>query len=213
MRMGVIIAGLLVAVGLAGPAAAQQVIDEPGRIAHAAAETSFPVQLGSFRRTSVVRYDPRGADMSASYGLNQGGDRMVITVYLYPPTQAGRDQQACRSEFDGALQAIHSQQRGARIVERTAVPSVAGRPNGFARAATLGFTANFSGEVQDVHSGLYLYCFVGADSWMVKYRVTYNASFENAAGLIDWFVRTGPWPGREPADSIAARSAVASPRA
>ena len=189
------------------PAAAQQRIDRPGTIDHVAADAHFPEQVGEFRRSTALQYDQRGDDMSASYVLAHGDDRLVVTVYVYPavrtetgpgPAPSGEAARAalCRREFAGVGEAIETQPqyRGARRLEQGAAPAIEGVGADFALRSVHSFTAAFLGRDQEIRSETDLYCFVGG-RWLVKYRASSSAGFD-VGPAIETFIRTGPWPGR-----------------
>src|SRR5688572_18952660 len=84
MKLYVWIAATLLA-ALATPAAAQpRDIDRPGTVSHAASAAHFPERVGELRRSNVTQYDAAASNVSASYNLVRGGDRLLITVYVYP---------------------------------------------------------------------------------------------------------------------------------
>lgn len=207
MTLMIRIAAALLAAPVA-PAAAQQSIEAPGTVAHAAAATGFPERVGEFRRTSVTRFDEAGRDISASYNWYPPGGRVLATVYIYPAPPASPDARAgqCRAHFEQVQQAVTSHAEDARVVERGVAPAMAGAEPGLGHRSVLRFRTMFGSDLQDVHSEARLYCYVGGD-WMVKYRATWNASLDIADAL-DAFVRAGPWPGRHVADpaEVAAAS-------
>jgi hypothetical protein len=185
-------------------AAAQQRIDRPGTIAHAAADAHFPERVGEFRRGNVHQYDEAGRDISATYNLVRPTGRIVLSIYIYPASRLGQTDGAeqsrvalCGREFDGVRGAIEAQNAGALKLHQGTAPPVAGIEPGLSHRAVYRFTAPFDGERQEVRSEADLYCFVGSD-WLVKYRITAPAGLDIDADL-DRFIRTGPWPGRPPA--------------
>ena len=216
MNLRYVIAAAWIALSLA-PAAAQQRIDRPGTVDHPSAGAHFPEQVGLFRRSSVVQYDPAGTDVSASYELSHGGDRLVVTVYVYPaahleagPARSGDAARAtaCRREIASVGQVIETQPQyhGARQLEEGAAPVVSDVAGALSLRTVHSFTASFFGSEREVRSETDLYCFVG-DRWLVKYRASSNAGFDVSAA-IESFIRSGPWPGRnappEP-DRVATR--------
>lgn len=204
MRIGFL--GLAAALLLAAPAAAQRRIDDAGPVRHRAADAVFAPQVGEFRRTSTVSYRPDDSDMSASYVLARGGDRLLITVYIYPaggvavgPTSVESAEAArallCRSEFEGVGQAVAQAHRGAEAVESGPAPAPQGLPPAFAHRSVYRLTTEFFGQRQPVRSEARLYCYVGG-RWLVKYRATSNESFAGASMELERFIALGPWPGR-----------------
>ena len=207
------IAAAALAFGLGSAASAQpRSIDQPGDVAHPTAGTHFPEQVGEFVRSDVMQYDEVGTDVSASYNLVRGGDRLLISVYVYPaPTlrsAPGSERTAdvaranmCRQEMTSVGQVIenHPQYSGARRLEDGVAPAMEGVGPGLNLRSVHSFTGPFSGREQTVRSETDLYCFVG-DRWLVKYRASSNAGFD-ASEAIETFIRNGPWPGRSPAPS------------
>lgn len=184
-------------------AAAQERIDRRGTVAHAPAGTGFAERVGDFRRTSVVRFDPEGENLSAGYSLDRPEGRVALTVYIYPsPRAAGGSgaaaarTTACAREFADVRQAI-------AIHHGELAPADAGAPEGLpgteaalSHRAAFRFRTEFDGRMQEVRSEARLYCYV-AGRWQVKYRVTAPTGVR-AEAEIDAFVRHGPWPGRTP---------------
>jgi hypothetical protein len=205
-------AGALLAV--AAPAAAQQDIQRPGTNFHDAAGAAFPEQVGDFRRVRVTQFDEAGRDISATYRLERPAGTMVMTVYIYPatPAAAGGRTQSCDREFEEVRQAIREQYKDAELTEDGAAPAVDGVAGPLGRRSVYRLVAPFAGEAQPVRSEVDLYCYVGGD-WLVKYRATSPAALD-AAGAVEQFIRSGPWPGRgapvDPKD-VAALPAFASP--
>ena len=197
MRIRIPIAAALLALALA-PALAQGPVETPGPVAHRAAGAVFPERVANFRRTNVYQYDSAGEDMSASYILARGSDRVLVTVYLYPASRLGPGDRTelCRREFGNVTQAILTGYREPQRQPDAAAPAVEGVEPALSHRAAYTMTAPFMGAEQPVRSEAYLYCYVGGD-WLVKYRATSHAAFD-AAGEIERFIGTGPWPGRPP---------------
>ena len=187
---------------LAAPAGAQGPIDTPGTVTHRPAGAHFPERIGEFQRQSVRQYDPAGEDISASYWLVRGDDRLLVTVYVYPSERVrmpGSREARCRSEFDGVGAAVVQHNATARELAAAAAPAVEGVAPRLAHRSAYAMEAQFDGRLQPVRSEAYLYCFVGG-RWQVKYRATSTAGFDTSAE-IERLIRTGPWPGRAaPAD-------------
>jgi len=209
MKAMVPIAAALLAAPLAA-ATAQQRIDTPGTVDHAAARTGFPERVGDFRRANVTRYDAEGRDISASYNLVRPEGRLLISVYVYPAPsvaaapgakETGEVARAtlCARDFEAAEQAIVRHNQGARLIERGSPPAVPGTEPRLGHRSVYEFRTRFDSGVQDVRSEARLYCYVGGD-WQVKYRITAPVAVD-ARAAIDAFVRAGPWPGRAPPPS------------
>jgi hypothetical protein len=178
------------------PAAAQKPLDQPGTVSHRRAEAHFVERVGEFRRTSVVQYDEDGHDISASYELVRGDGRLVLTVYVYPATEAAETARPtlCNQEFNNVRQVIGQQYGGATMTEEGPAPAMTGIEAGLSHRSVYRLRAPFAGEVRDLRSEVDLYCYVGR-RWLVKYRATSNEGFD-AGPEVERFIRTGPWPGR-----------------
>ena len=189
----------------AATASAQGEIDTRGTVTHRPADAHFPERIGDFRRDGVTQFDSAGEDMSASYWLVRGDDRMLVTIYIYPSGRLGapgpRERQ-CDAEFADVGAAIVQNNGSAHLVEQGAAPAVEGVAPALARRAVYRMESNFAGRAQSVRSEAWLYCFV-AGRWQVKYRATSNAGFDGSAE-IEQLLRSGPWPGRAAPDKIAA---------
>lgn len=199
MRIAGLITGASIALS-AVTASAQVDISAPGTVVHSAAGARFPEQVGDFQRANVHQFDPDGIDLSASYVLARGEDRVIVTVYVYPAARLGSDGSAaerCEREFEGVGDAIEAHHGDARLAEQGPAPAIAGVEPALGRRAVYRMTAPFNGRPQPVRSEAYLYCFVDGD-WLVKYRATSNEAFDASSDVED-FIRSGPWPGRGPA--------------
>ena len=210
MRLGHWIAAAALAFALAPAASAQpRSIERPGTIPHAAANAYFPERVGEFQRSDVVQYDETGDDVSASYNLVRGNDRLLISVYVYPAPRigsapgSGRSADVaranmCRQQITDVGRVIETQPqyRDARRIEDGSAAAVEGLGPGLNLRTVHSFTGPFSGRDQAVRSETNLYCYV-AGRWLVKYRASSNAGFD-VRDAIDSFIRSGPWPGRTP---------------
>ena len=188
------------------PAAAQGRIERPGTIPHEAAATAFPERVGEFRRINVVQYDAGGLDISAGYDLVWPGGSLTLTVYVYPASQPGGgrdDVRNCRAEFESNTREIFAapQYRDLRQGPTGRAPAVRGVDPELSHRAEYTFEANFRGRSQRLASEYDLYCFVGG-RWLVKYRATAPVGFP-VSEAVEAFIRSGPWPGRRPPDSVA----------
>lgn len=201
--LGKIFGALALLAGLQLPAAAQTLITETGPIAHPAAETSFPERVGSWRRVNTARFGAN--DLSASYELIENGERLLLSVYIFPMRDRQEDpdrDRYCRWEFDGARNAVGGGVIPVRLVASGRPPGVDQVEPDLSHRAVFELGSASEGRAPP-RSELYLYCFVSGGEWMVKYRVTYAPAFRDAEAAIASFIRTGPWPGRRPAESIA----------
>ena len=196
-------AAVLFAVALT-PAAAQRNIERPGTIAHGAAATSFPEQVEGFRRVAATQFDERGENIGVTYETASDADRVRLSVYVYPsmsvngaPADSARAQN-CRAELDAAGAALTQvpQYRGVRRIEVGDAPAVEGVGRGLGLHSVHSFSSDFLGADQEVRSETYLYCYVGG-RWQVKYRISAPAGHD-LQPAIESFIRSGPWPGRNP---------------
>ena len=198
-------AAFLFAVALT-PAAAQQNIERPGPIAHGAAATSFPEQVEGFRRVAATQFDERGENIGVTYETASDADRVRLSVYVYPSVPlnggAGDDRaraQNCRTEFEGVGAALTQvpQYRDVRRIDAGEAPAVEGVGRGLGLHSVHSFSSDFLGADQEIRSETYLYCYVEG-RWQVKYRISAPAGHD-LRPAIESFIRTGPWPGRNPA--------------
>lgn len=197
----------LIAVGAlpVAPVAAQGRIERPGTIPHEAARTAFPERIGEFRRVNAVQYDASGLDISAGYDLVRPDGRLHLTVYVYPARQqdGGSDNvRNCRAEFEANTQQIFAapQYRGVQRGATGRAPAMRGVDPELSHRAEYTFEMDVSGQRQRVASEYDLYCFVGG-RWLVKYRATAPVGFP-ISEAVETFIRSGPWPGRAPSDSV-----------
>ncbi|MGE0178474.1 MAG: hypothetical protein AB7O91_01475 [Sphingomonas sp.] len=194
---------LTAALIVASPAAAQQVINESGPIAHGGADTAFPVTVDGFRRSRVVAYGPGRANMSASYSTMLDGLRLLVTVYIYPSAAGGDRIANCGTEFAGVGQAIVQAYGGARPIENGRAPAIAGALPELSLRSVHQVRMPFDGQIRDVRTESRLYCYVGG-RWQVKYRASATADY--SPEILDRFIAQGPWPGRAAAqepDTVA----------
>ena len=211
----------LAALALPSGATAQERIDRRGTVAHAPAGTGFAERVGDFRRTSVVRFDPAGDNLSAGYSLDRPEGRVALTVYIYPsPRAAGGSGSGdaaaratlCAREFEDVRQAIAIHHGELAPADAGAPEALPGTDPALSHRAAFRFRTDFDGRTQEVRSEARLYCYV-AGRWQVKYRVTAPAGVQ-ADAEIDAFVRQGPWPGRTaapaPNETVARPSRDAS---
>jgi hypothetical protein len=199
-------AGILLALALAlgsQPAAAQREVVTDGPYLHGPAHTVYPLQVGEFRRSDIYQYDRDGADVSASYNLMTPEGRLLITVYIYPAAPAAQAARParCDEEFGVVERAISSQHGDVVPTERGAALEAPGVEPNLGHRSVYRFSGPFDDHVQPIRSEVHLYCYVGGD-WLVKYRVSAPAAMETR-GAVERFIRTGPWPGRSSAESIA----------
>ncbi|MFL6845949.1 MAG: hypothetical protein ACJ8ER_13840 [Allosphingosinicella sp.] len=198
----------LFAAVLAQPAAAQQQIETGGAYVHGPAHAVYPLRVGDFRRADIYQYDSAGEDVSASYNLATPEGRLLITVYIYPAPAvsspgsgaAEARAQACDQEFENVKAAISTQHDQAAPIEQGEALAVPGVKAGLSHRSVYRFRTPFDDRVQEIRSEAHLYCYVGGD-WLVKYRVSAPAAVETR-GPVESFIRNGPWPGRNAADTV-----------
>ena len=184
-------------------------IETDGPYFHRPAKAVFPVKVGQFRRLSLHEYDEGGRDVSASYDLHTPQGRIVVTAYIYPaPAISGRGEAKqlsmvtmCDQHFAGVHQIIANNNGNARPIDQGRGLAVSDFPVELTHRYTYRFRARFDDREQEVRSEAHLYCYVGGD-WLVKYRVTAPVAVDGQADIAD-FIRRGPWPGRESAETIA----------
>jgi hypothetical protein len=193
---------------LAQPAAAQRQIETGGTYVHGPAHAVYPLRVGDFRRSDIYQYDSAGEDVSASYNLATPEGRLLITVYIYPApavssSASGRMEakvRLCDQEFENVKAAISTQHDQAAPIEQGEALAVPGVKAGLSHRSVYRFRTPFDDRVQEIRSEAHLYCYVGGD-WLVKYRVSAPAAVETRTA-VETFIRNGPWPGRNAADTV-----------
>lgn len=185
-------------VAAADASAAQQTIEQAGPFRHVGSSTNFPEQLNTLSRTRIVRYDdPMGEDVSVGYGgAVAGGQRVVITEYVYPAAQpaVGQSRQGlCREEFDLSAAEIQKHPNAQKLGE-TAAPSMPDAVPTNGHRATYTFTQSVDGAPQTIQSQIVVYCYVGGN-WFVKYRASSLPGTDLNSALNE-FITVGPWPGK-----------------
>ncbi|HYI48100.1 MAG TPA: hypothetical protein VEX35_06500 [Allosphingosinicella sp.] len=197
-------AALALLLAMPAPAVAQpQDINAAGTVPHVAARAGFPEQVGEFRRSHVLRYDPD--DIGANYNLRRGDDFLRLSVYIYPAPRVPRPERAaaCREVMAGIGREIDLLHPGAQRTESGEAAALPGTEPGLRfRSVHRLRTTMRSRTPEAVRRESRLYCYVGGD-WLVKYYASSNAAFD-VEQAIEAFVRDSPWPGRGPA-SIAMR--------
>ena len=189
--------------------AAPREIETDGPYVHQPAKAVFAQRVGAFRRLSLHEYDENGRDVSASYDMTTPEGRIVVTVYVYPaPSVAGGGEgkqlarvNMCDQHFAGVHQIIANNNGNVRPIDQGRALSVRDVAADLTHLYTYRFRARFDEREQEVRSEAHLYCYVGGD-WLVKYRVTMPVAVDGQAEIAD-FIRRGPWPGRESAETIA----------
>jgi hypothetical protein len=202
-RHGLIL--LAVAALAVQPADAQREVATDGPYVHGPAHAVYPARIGEFRRSSIYQYDSAGKDVSASYNLATPEGRLLITIYIYPAAPASSEARArlCAEEFASANAAIANQHGDAAPSEHGQALAVADVRPELSHRAAYRFRSPFDDHVQEIRSEVHLYCYVGGD-WLVKYRVSAPVAVE-ARVPVATFIRTGPWPGRSSAATVAQR--------
>lgn len=193
----------------AQPLSAQQSIEAPGPVAHAAAGTSFAERVGAFRRINVTRFDSGGRDISANYDLVRADGRVRASLFIYPvapdgapPPPGATRADICDGEYSSLKQAIERQYKGAALIEESLAPPVAGVQPRYTHRSIHRFRGDIGAGVEDLRSESRLYCFVGG-GWLVKYRISSSAGMD-ASAEIETFIRTSAWPGRaRPQDVVS----------
>jgi hypothetical protein len=185
------------------PSAAQELVEATGPYLHRSAPATFPMRVGGFGRSQILRYDKEGRDVSASYEFATPEGQLVLTVYVYPAAAVprGERRKACEREFESATDAIRMHDASAAMVEDDRAVEAPGSRKGLRHRAVFRLNMRFAGTVQPVRSEAHLYCYVGGD-WFVKYRVSAPVAVA-APDAVEAFIRNGPWPGRGSSESIA----------
>jgi hypothetical protein len=154
-----------------------QRVDVTGPYTQEASGMVFPERTATFKRVSLVRYNPDGTDMSAAYAFRS----MVATIYVYLPlasdpsvrhTDAASRARATREEYEAAKSAVITANPSAQLVREEDVEHKMGNVVYAGRRAIFRMTMNVGGTPTKVQSELWVYAGVGT-RWGVKYRITY----------------------------------------
>ncbi|HMK68284.1 MAG TPA: hypothetical protein VK433_07035 [Stellaceae bacterium] len=173
-------------------------IDASGDYVNKASGMTFPLAVGRFTRASLFHFDREERDVSASYNLVTGSSGIVTSVYVYPMPQPPADDTsgaahaaACKAEVDRRKQEVFSYRAGAALMSEKDIALAQGGKTYPGRLAVFEFEASFRGQVQPLHSELYVFCDV-AGSWAFEYRFTTPKGFDYA-GSIAGFMRDLVW--------------------
>jgi hypothetical protein len=183
-----------------------QEIDVSGPYTQEGSGMVFPESVAGFARMGIARYNSERTDESVNYLLEQDGQQVVVTVYVYPVpldlgaalAQALSPQDAARTAsllgeqfFAEEEQIVLGYHRGAEILEEreTYFDQRGSSYKGY--VGTFRYDEDFFGDIQPVISQLYLFPAVGKN-WMVKYRVTYPDGYDGAAQAMK-FIDALPW--------------------
>ena len=105
-------------------------IPSQGLYVHKASGMEFPITVGEFRRTKLLRYDTGELDVSAGYDLFTPTSQVAATVYVYPApkiTSIGSSQNGIdgvratifKGWFQQEKQEILSAHSGIRLAEES----------------------------------------------------------------------------------------------
>lgn len=184
------------------PLAQPQPLFVQGAYTHALSGMIFPLSIGEFRRSAVLRYDEDGQDVSAGYDLYDSQLKMIATVYVYPAPPiisigsppgvvATARAISAKNHYEANKRSILSSYAGARLIEDTEISLPIGKHLRVGRMATFEFEQPFNGLPQQVRSHLCLFDHIGG-RWMLKYRLTYPKSLE-LTKEIDTILLGLPW--------------------
>jgi hypothetical protein len=155
------------------PEARPEVIRAAGPWTHPPSGMTFPVEVGEFKRSSLLSYDKAGRNVSAQYEIDGAVSRLVMSVYVYPapPVTGSMREERCGSQLDAATFDLAKQHPGLR---RTGIDDVALAQDG---TEHLGVRARFIYDQPLVRDALPsaaeidLFC-RATDSWQIEYRFT-----------------------------------------
>ncbi len=195
---------VLIALALAGcqragprPAASvyarAQQINITGTYHHPASGMDFPPAVGEFKRTSLVRYEEAGRNVSARYEIDSGVSRIVAVVYVYPavPVAGSMRDERCASQLDAAGADLGRSHAGLHRVNNGEVTldQEGGVHRG--RRADFEYEEKLSLDTLPAVAQIYLFC-RASDAWQLEYRFTRPREL-NAAPIIDDFMHRLPW--------------------
>jgi len=197
---GLVLLGLGLLAGCQGgffnrpaPEARPEIIQAAGAWTHPQSGMTFPVEVGEFKRTLLLRYDKAGQNVSATYEIDGAVSKLAVSVYVYPapPVTGSMRQERCGSQLDAATFDLAKQHPGLR---RTGIDEVAIAQDG---AEHRGVRARFIYDqplVQDAlpsAAEIDLFC-RATDSWQIEYRFTRPRELDADPILAD-FMRRLTW--------------------
>jgi len=176
----------------AGFYARAQEIRITGTYHHPASGMEFPPKIGEFERTSLVRYEQSGRNVSARYEISSGVSRIVAAVYVYPaaPVTGSMRDERCASQLDAATADMARTHVG---LHRIGLDDVTLDQGGLhsGRRADFEYDEKLSLDSLPATGQIYLFC-RASDGWQVEYRFTRPREL-NAAPIIDDFLHRLPW--------------------
>lgn len=184
------------------PLSQPETIVAEGAYVHEKSGMTFPLSVGDYRRTEIIRYDEQNLDVSAGYDLYDGRRKVAATVYVYPapsPLSIGALMNTVvsgrailtKKEFEARTREILHAHPGGKLTEDTEMSIPIGGVTRVGRIATFEYEQNFAGQYQMVRSHLCMFDFVGG-KWTLKYRITYPKNLETTSE-IDAFLQGVPW--------------------
>jgi hypothetical protein len=196
------------------PAARPKHISQPdaaplhGTFIHPSSGMKFPVKVGEFERSSIVRHNIADPDLTIRYDLISLAVSVVVTVDIYPAPQldttgvpasmiATARENLSHQEFSTHMREIMSSHPGAALIQQDEFTLPQKSNPYLGNMAVFEYEDVFFRQQQVLHSTLYLFCFAGTE-WTIKYQFTYpkNADVRHH---IDHFMRNLPWTLRQPA--------------
>ena len=176
-----------------GAAPRPEIIHAAGAWRHPPSGMTFPVAVGEFDRTLLLRYDKSGRNVSARYEIAGAVSKLEADVFVYPapPVTGSMQQERCGSQLDAATFDLAKKHPGLR---RTGIDAVELDQGGTAHR---GVRARFLYDERLVSDSLPaaadidLFC-RATDGWQIEYRFTRPRELD-ADPIIADFMRRLPW--------------------
>ena len=154
-----------------------------GVYVHPTSGISLPDSVGGIQRSTVLRYDAEGLDVSAAYNCLNAQHPMAATVYVYPSPSlttigsppevvAGARARLTENEFENRKQEILRAHPGAKLIEQRDTTQSESGEHHPGKLAVFEYEDLFAGSKTSVRSHLYLFCYIGS-KWTIKYRFTH----------------------------------------
>lgn len=183
------------------PLSQPEAIVSEGAYVHEKSGMTFPLAVGDYRRTAVLRYDQQSLNVSAGYDL-YNGRRVSATIYAYPAppllsmgspadTVVSARTILAKREFEARKQEILYAHPGGKMTEDTEISIPIGGATRVGRIATFEYEQNFAGQYQMLRSHLCMFNYVGG-KWTLKYRITYPKNLE-VTNEINFLLQGVPW--------------------
>ena len=180
-------------------------IGYPAEIKGLGDSPNYPLRVGRFRRSNIIAYAPGLKDISIGYTLYEPDRQAASTIYLYPLSAPGQnDQQTTLRHYAEIKASIRDVHPGARVLEESRAWVRQDRQNIEGLKAVFGYREVLFGRKQNLVSELYLF---RQNNRFIKFRHTYPLDQQGVVEddlrllmeTLKWGLPTAP---REPGNPV-----------